>query len=144
MYGNRRGVRCIIHIDAWTLFLPWRFIPAWMILWGDEWGVCQADKGYAGMQNPKLFKFYSITRRATFYMHAIILVACLFGFIGYISFNDDIPFDWYTYALVAVICAAFYLMADYHFNDVVYFWDRHPTDRKVRIQWIMSDSEPDF
>jgi hypothetical protein len=52
-------------------------------------------------------------------LHAVVLTLGLFGFIFYITLANNIPFEWYVYALAGVGVAAVYLMIDYHFIDVV-------------------------
>jgi len=71
------------------------------------------------MTNKKLFHCFSLTRRFTYYLHAVALILGLFGFIFYITLANNIPFEWYVYALAGVGVAAVYLMIDYHFIDVV-------------------------
>ena len=39
---------------------------------------------------------------------------------------------------------SFITLIDYHYSTVVRFYAKNPSARKVKINWLMTDSEPDF
>lgn len=123
--GNRRGVRLIQFCDAlFLLYLPRAFLAI------------------MSLKNETLFQTYAKTRKATFILNVILLMGGILAFVIYDIFQFG--GQHYLYILAAVIFSLVYLGVDYHWtNCVVFFW-KHPPKRKAPIDWINSDSEPQY
>ena len=75
-------------------------------------------------------------------MNLVLLLGGLFAFIVV----DILKFGGahYLLFLAALIAVLIYLGVDYHWTNCVVFFQRHPPKRKADINWIESDSEPQY
>ena len=94
------------------------------------------------IRDEKLFQMYAKTRRDTFFLNCVLLLGGVLAFVVlYIFKYGGIH---YMYILAALIASLLYLGADYHFTNCVVFFMKHPPKRKEPIEWLFSDSEPQF
>jgi hypothetical protein len=124
-FGNRRGVRIIQLCDAlFPVYLP-RFLLA-ILSW----------------KNPKMFNTYAKVRRASFFVNIVLLLGGVFVFIVL----DIIKRAGADYLLIlgTLIFVLIYLGVDFHWTNCVVFYSKHPPKRKEAINWIESDSEPQY
>ena len=94
------------------------------------------------IRDEKLFQMYAKTRRATFFLNCVLLLGGVFAFIVLDIFKYG--GTHYLYMLAALIGVLLYLGPDYHFTNCVVFYMKHPPKRKEPIEWLFSDSEPQF
>lgn len=123
--GNRRGVRLVQLFDI--VFLP--YIPR----------VVLAILSY---KNDKMFPTYAKLRRFTFYFNVVLMIGGVFSFVVI----DILKFGGvhYLYILAMLIACLCYLGTDYHWTNCVLFYWKHPPNRKEDINWLFSDSEPQY
>jgi len=68
----------------------------------------------------------------------------LAGFVLWTVFAKDADVFLLVISLLAALLISFIVLVDYHWSTVIRFYAKHPSKRKVKINWLDSDSEPDF
>jgi hypothetical protein len=89
-----------------------------------------------------MFNTYAKVRRASFFANIVLLLGGVFAFIVV----DILKYGGkdYLFILVALILVLVYLGVDFHWTNTVVFYSKHPPKRKAKINWIESDSEPQY
>ena len=124
-WGNRRGSKLVILVDLICFFYLPRFFVA-VLAWKDE----------------KRFGLYAKVIRPTFYLN---LIACIGRVFAYIVIDVlKTGGKNYLYILTMLILSLTVLGLDFHFTNVVVFKMNHPPQKKDDINWLDSDSEPQF
>lgn len=68
----------------------------------------------------------------------------LAGYILWVVYEEEAEIKLLTSGFVLAFVLSFISLIDYHFTKVVTFYAKHPSERKVKINWLMTDSEPEF
>lgn len=94
------------------------------------------------LKNEKMFSAYAKCRRFTFYLNVLLMMGGILAFVVI----DIFKFGGihYLYILAMLLVCLVYLGVDYHWTNCVVFYWQHPPKRTKPIEWIMSDSEPQF
>jgi len=130
LYGNRRGVRCIIYFDSLNILTPWRQIIAIILL------CCRTAE--------PLYIWYYYVRFISFWFQTLVMYLCLCAFVLYTLFYKDADSTLLTNGLWAAFFISAIVVIDYHWSTVVRFYAKHPSERTVKINWLQTDSEPDY
>jgi uncharacterized membrane protein YdfJ with MMPL/SSD domain len=66
------------------------------------------------------------------------------AFVLWKVLTDNADMTFLSMSLAAAFFLSLVVLIDYHWSTVVRFYAKYPSQRKGKINWLESDSEPDF